>query len=443
MHAKELNNKTVLIWGTGREGKAAATFVRKSCPELALYFLDEGEGPDFIECGLNEDPENFPVIRQAHAIAAAIGQADVIIKSPGVSLYHPLLDVAKMKGTAITSLLNLWLAEPHNFKTIAVTGTKGKSTTTALFAHVLKACGKKVVAAGNIGLPLTEAETKDADYVIIETSSYQAASLDQPVDIGVLTTLFPEHLDWHGDLQTYYHDKLNLLRKADHKIINGHSLSVINKLNENLAPYDVFNSPGSFHAMGNNIYFKETCIGPVSNPHLARPHNLANICAVLTALQPLGFSPLNLLEKMADFKGLPHRQFELGIKDGLLYVDDSISTTPQSAIAAMEVYKPRPITLIAGGFDRGIDYSPLVEYAVKNKINGVICMGPSGKRISAELTANNIACTYVETMPEAVKIAREQTPQGGVILLSPAAPSYGLFKDFIARGLAFSAAAGF
>ncbi len=149
------------------------------------------------------------------------------------------------------------------------------------------------------------------------------------------------------------------------------------------------------------------------------------------------------LEAMRDFKGLPHRQQELGHKNGVLFVDDSIATTPQAAIAAMEVYKNAPVTLIAGGYDRGIDYQPLVEYVATRKINAVITLGPSGQRIIEGLAAQGYRAQGTETMESALKEAVGRTPQGGVILLSPAAPSFGLFRDYIERGQAFAKAAGF
>jgi UDP-N-acetylmuramoylalanine-D-glutamate ligase len=161
-------------------------------------------------------------------------------------------------------------------------------------------------------------------------------------------------------------------------------------------------------------------------------------------LHCLGYDVRAGLQAMHNFVGLPHRQFELGTKDGVLYVDDSISTTPQSAIAAMDVYAGRDITLIAGGFDRGIDYAPLVSYIFKHKINRIICMGPSGLRIFAALEQMGKQGLYqAHTMQEVIALAKRYTPVGGVVLLSPAAPSYGLFKDFIARGKAFAAESGF
>ena len=436
MRISELRGAPVVIWGLGREGKAAAAFLRQIAPDVSPVFVDEGDGPAQVD--------GYQVIRDASGIAAALASAALVVKSPGVSLYHPLIAEAQRRGVTITSLLNLWLAEPHRFTTIAVTGTKGKSTVSALLAHGLNALGKTAVAVGNIGVPVTEAATAQADYVVIEVSSYQAASLAAPCDIGVLTSLYPEHLDWHGSLAAYYRDKLNLLAHSETKIINYDTIATIDAQVDTLDESVLFNHPAGLHVRDGKIYDQDLLIGRLQNRHLARAHNLVNVCAVLAVLQHLGFAAQEAMPLMEDFRGLPHRQCELGEKNGVLYVDDSISTTPQSAIAAMAAYSDRPITLIAGGFDRGIDYAPLVDYVRQNKTNAVICMGPSGTRIAEGLRQGGYDKLHsAATMDEVARIATQLTPRNGVVLLSPAAPSYGLFKDFTARGAAFAAACGF
>jgi UDP-N-acetylmuramoylalanine--D-glutamate ligase len=176
----------------------------------------------------------------------------------------------------------------------------------------------------------------------------------------------------------------------------------------------------------------------IPNDYLSRPHNLANVAIVLEIVKALGFDRAAAIATMTDFEGLPHRQQELGTIEGILYVDDSIATTPQAAMAAMEVYKGKAITLIAGGYDRGVDYAPLVDYIRKNAIPAVVGLGPSGERILKEIKGEAAA-----DMADAVKRAKGLTPAGGVILLSPAAPSFGLFKNYIERGEAFARESGF
>jgi UDP-N-acetylmuramoyl-L-alanine---L-glutamate ligase len=440
VRVSDLGGKNVVIFGLGREGKAAAAFLRTVFPNMPLTFVDEAAASETKE----EPGGNTAIVRKPEAIAAALDKADVVIKSPGVSLYHPLINSAVDKGTPVTSLLNLWLAEPRKATVIGITGTKGKSTTAALLVHVLNALGKKAVLAGNIGVPVTEAPQDDADFIVIEISSYQAADIEGDFPIGVLTSLYPEHLDWHQSLEVYYRDKLNLLRNSRVKIVNAEALETMRQHDLSLGQPVLFNDPSDFHAKDSRIYDKKKLIGALANKHLSRPYNLSNVCAVLAALKQLGFDLSKTLAAMEDFRGLPHRQQELGEKDGVLYVDDSISTMPQSAIAAMESYGGKSVTLIAGGFDRGIDYAPLADYVTAKKIHAVICMGPSGQRIYDLLTkAGGKNVFAADSMQEAVGLAKERTPEGGVVLLSPAAPSYGLFKNFEERGKAFAAESGF
>ena len=426
MRIADLKDKKIVIWGVGREGKAVATLIRQQHPDQALTFVDEGTPADMSFLAPNDC-----AIHDKAQIEAALNKADVIIKSPGVSMYHLLLRDKKP-----TSLLNLWLAEPRAAKTICVTGTKGKSTTSALLAHTLKALGNAAALLGNIGTPVTESQPQEKGYAIIEVSSYQAATLAEPCDIGIVTSLYPEHLDWHKSLHAYYRDKLNLLAHARIKIINADALETAKQNGIDLAEATLFNHPSGFHVKDGHIYDKTNPLGIPPNAYLSRAHNLINVCAVLTVLQQLEIDPKNALSKMKDFHGLPHRQQELSEIKGILFVDDSISTTPQSAIAAMEVYAGRTLTLLVGGFDRGIDYKPLIDYVLQNNIHSVICMGASGQRIYEQLKTPS--AFFASSLQNAVALARKKTPAGGVILLSPASPSYDMFKDFEERGRVFA-----
>ncbi|MFA4994076.1 MAG: UDP-N-acetylmuramoyl-L-alanine--D-glutamate ligase [Bdellovibrionales bacterium] len=426
MRRADLKNKTIVIWGVGREGKAAAGYIRQQLPDQTFTFVDEN--PQADKAFMDQEDRFFSEKAQ---IEAALASADVIIKSPGVSVYHPLLS-----GKKTTSLLNLWLAEPPAAQTICITGTKGKSTTSALLFHTLNALGKKAALLGNIGVPVTEYAAQEKGFVLIEVSSYQAATLTETCDVGVVVSLYPEHLDWHNSLQTYYRDKLNLLAHSKTKIIGAKAQATAEQKGIAVKGATLFDYLSGFHVDRGQIYDKTTLLGSLRNTHLSRAHNLVNVCAVLAVLKQLGIDPKDALPKMETFSGLPHRQQELKEKDGILFVDDSISTTPQSAIAAMEVYAGRPITLLVGGFDRGIDYAPLIDYVLKNNVNAVICLGKSGQRIYEQLTAPKAFLSA--SLQEAVALAKEKTPKGGVVLLSPAAPSYGLFKNFEERGRVFA-----
>jgi UDP-N-acetylmuramoylalanine--D-glutamate ligase len=438
MQVTDLKDKKVVIWGLGHEGKALGALIRRDLPHQVLTFVDEAAGPSTVDGFAGETI----ILRGKDNIKEALAGADILIKSPGVSLYHPLVKEFAA-SRPVTSLFNLWAAAHKTALLIGVTGSKGKSTTSNLLAHTLKALGQKTALGGNIGVPVAEIDGSKCDYAVIEVSSYQAADFDQQCDVGILTSLFPDHLDWHGSVERYYTDKLNLLAHSKTRILNAEAVEILKHNQITVKDAVLFNDAGGMHHKDGKLYNGNVLLGALQSPHLSRAHNLSNVCAVLTAIHILGLDLAKALGAMESYKPLPHRQQELGERDGVLYVNDSISTTPQAAIAALEAYKPKPTTLIAGGFDRGIDYQPLVDYVLKNNVDAVICMGPSGKRIHDLIKAKRTERLFlVETMRDAIALAKASTKKGGVILLSPAAPSYGLFKDFIARGKSFADESG-
>jgi len=445
MRMDDLDRRRVAIWGLGREGRAVIDFLRKKHPALPLVLLDdtasggvpEGIGGD-IECAFG-----------AERIGRAIESVDVIVKSPGVSLYRSELRRAREKGTRVTSLLNLWFAERHDLTTICVTGTKGKSTTASLIAHILTRLGRRGALVGNIGVPITAIDSATADFAVIEISSYQAADFDGICDAAVLTSLYPEHIDWHLTVENYFRDKVNLLRRSRCCVINSEAAETVERLAGGLPACLLFNQERGFHARGSQISSGSEVIGEIRNPYLARPHNSANLCAALAVTSALGINAADALDAAAGFRGLPHRQEELGELAGVLFVDDSISTIPESTMAALAVYQGRPISVIVGGYDRGIEYGALAETIMGGAANAIICLGDSGQRIHELARASvrrrsdhECAIHRAQSMEEAVSLAWQVTPPGGVVLLSPAAPSYGHYRDYIERGNDFAAKAG-
>ena len=441
MRVAELGARRVAIWGLGREGRAALGFLRKHHPALPVTLLDDRAGAQL--------PENYSNTTSAFGpqrIADALKEIDIVVKSPGVGLYREDIRAARDNGVQITSLLNLWFAEEPAITTIAVTGTKGKSTTASLIAHILRQLGRSVALAGNIGVPVTE--IGDVDYAVIEVSSYQAADFDGICDLGVLTSLYPEHTDWHLTVERYFRDKINLLRRSRHRIVNSAAAETVGSAIPGSRNY-LFNVKSGIHSDDSKIFDGRDRIGIVGNPYLARPHNRSNLCAALAVAKILDIKLIAALGTTRDFQGLPHRQQELGRKRDILFVDDSISTIPESTLAALAVYSGHDITLIVGGYDRGIDYSKLLGTLSTGAVKAVICLGDSGWRIyeearSASKQAGNLACRmhFARSMEDAIGYATRVTPPGGVVLLSPAAPSYGYYRDYIERGRDFAAKSG-
>jgi UDP-N-acetylmuramoyl-L-alanine---L-glutamate ligase len=441
MRVADLGGRRVAVWGLGREGRAAIHLLRRQHPGLPLIVLDDNAGTLLAE----DLGDGINTAFGPAAIGPALDRVDVLVKSPGVSLYRPELMRAKERGVYITSLLNLWFAEPHEAVTVCVTGTKGKGTTASLIAHILRRLGRRPVLAGNIGVAIDDVDTADADIVVIEMSSYQCADFDGLCDVAVLTALYPEHLDWHGSLDAYYRDKIHLLGQSRCGVVNAEAAAEVRRLLPRQPPRLVrFNDPAAIHAQAAVLHDGASVLGAVRNPYLARSHNRSNLCAALTVAREFGFAPGAALAAAEDFEGLPHRQQELGTRDDVLYVDDSISTTPESTLAALAAYAGRPVSVIVGGFDRGIDYGKLVAGFAAGAAAAVVCLGDSGARIfdMARREAPALPLFRAATMKEAVARARALTTPGGVVLLSPAAPSYGQYRDYIERGIDFARECG-
>jgi UDP-N-acetylmuramoylalanine--D-glutamate ligase len=446
MRAADLGSSRVAVWGFGREGRAAIGFLRKFHPALRLAVLNDtadmrmpaelGDGIRWA-CG-------------AAAIAKTLAETDVIVKSPGVSLYRPEIQHARERGIEITSLLNLWFAEKPKITTVCVTGTKGKSTTASLIAHMLESAGRRVALAGNIGVPVTEIDARSADYAVIEMSSYQTADFGGTCDAAVLTSLYPEHIDWHGSVENYFRDKINLIGHGKCRVIDRRTSEIVQRyLGSSPSQTYLFNDETGIYPRGIEIFDACEPLGRVPTPYLARPHNVSNLCAALAAGKSLDIDPATMLAAARGFRGLAHRQQELGEINNVLYVDDSISTIPESTLAALAVYAGREITVIVGGYDRGIEYGELVETALRGAAKAMICLGDSGRRIydlarAAASRLNDPGCAILRTegMGAAVALAQRVTAPGGVVLLSPAAPSYGAYRDYIERGQDFARHAG-
>ena len=414
MYWQNLAYKTIGIWGMGKEGTASCAALHNKCQNIKLIEITEDNLDEIDNC-------------------------EVIIKSPGVSLYREEIVKAKAKGIKFTSSSNLFL-DNHADKTkvIAITGTKGKSTTSSLLAHTLKTLGYKADLGGNIGKPLIELCDTASDWVVAEMSSYQCADLQGSADIGILLNLYPEHLQWHGSHNRYYADKLNMIAQAKIKILN--AMDARTSELAHFADAIYFNTPDDIHINNGFFYDGEQKLFACSALPLLGEHNAQNACAVLTAIKVIGGNLADCEKAFSSFKGLQHRLDIIGKYKDITFVDDSISTTPETAIAALKALdKGQNLTLLAGGFDRGQDYQGLAQYisAIKQRCH-IITLPDTGKRIAQEADKYAIKVAEAENMADAVKTAFEITPSGGTVILSPAAPSYNCYKNFEERGQDFA-----
>ncbi len=446
MRIFELEHRRVAIWGFGKEGQAVYQAIRAELPELRLTILCTEADAEIVE-SMN-DPR---VVCTIHVDEEVLSHYDYVLKSPGISPYKPMVEAAKERGTVFTSGTALWFAEHAGDKTLCVTGTKGKSTSTALLAHLLRAAGKHVGLVGNIGMPLVEMMRARADYWAIELSSFQttevAASGMRP-HLALVTNVIAEHLDWHGDEATYVRDKLALLTAAKPHF------AILNAQDANLTQLSLpnsevhwFNHPEGWHLRDNHIYRGDEKIIDVSKMPLPGVHNRGNLCGVLLALEVLGFDARELAFSALAFKPLPHRLQSMGVKDGIEYVNDSISTTPNTALAALDVYANKKVAIILGGHDRGLDWYPFADALATQAPAVIITMGANGPRINAIIRRvcmeQGVVLQSALSLADAVDKARAALNGEGVVLMSPGAPSFGLYKDYVERGKDFAQIAGF
>lgn len=369
----------------------------------------------------------------AASLLGALSPDDVelIVRSPGVSPYRPAIAELVAAGIPTVTPTGWWLARDDRPGLVAITGTKGKSTTAAMTAHVLRAVDRDVALCGNIGRsPLTGVTSGDQT-VVVELSSYQLADLDASVPIAGLTTLLQDHVPWHGSLDRYHADKTRLLDLAGLRLATRTASSHPQVAERIDAVADV----GANRARLAAAVRAAGLVGDHLVDDAALAVALADAVLVATGAAA---TPGDLLDALADFTPLPHRLTPVGSVDGRRYVDDSISTVPEAAIAALAAYRPLgPITLLLGGDDRGQPTDTLVR-AVDDPDVRVVLLGAFGDRLAPALSAAGVPWSRAEDLAAAVAVAADLTPRGGTVLLSPAAPSFGSHRDFVHRGEHFT-----
>ena len=432
----ELAGKRVAIWGFGREGKAAIAAIRSRLPALPLtLFCSDAEiaAAQAFDASLH--------VRGDEPDATALAMFDVVVKSPGISAYKPALLAAKEAGIRVTSGTALWFAEQPDARVVAITGTKGKSTTTALLAHLARSLGVRTALAGNIGMPLLELVDQSAELWAIELSSFQTGEAG-PVELGVVTSLYEEHLDWHGSRERYIQDKLKLTEVSRQLLVNATQPSLLERTARH--PHRiVFGDAAGWHLADGLIRRGTQAVFAIANLRAPGEHNALNACAALAALETMGFDAMKAAPSLAEFRPLPHRLQPLGEHEGFHWINDSIGTTPQATLAALRTLEGRAVTVIVGGHDRGIDWNDFVVAMKARAPRTIVAQGANGPRIARALRDAGIAVEETADLATAVSRARAVTPVGGIILLSPGAPSFDQFHDYADRGRRFAEMAGF
>ena len=441
MRLADLAGRRVAVWGYGREGRAALAALRARFPAQRVALLCSAEEA----AGLAADAAVEVIADPPDA--ARLRAFDVVIKSPGISPYKAPVPEAIAAGVCFVSGSALWFAENPRARTICVTGTKGKSTLSALIAHLLRALGLRTALAGNIGLPLLEllAPAPAPDWWVIELSSFQTRDFGGAPTLAVINNLYEEHLDWHGTRAHYAADKLALATRAVTLLVNAAQPELLAASAAHPQRL-TFGAADGWHVRDGAVWrAHERVLGRDELP-LPGAHNAQNVCAALAALEAVGADARAAAAHVATFRALPHRLQRLGERDGVEYVNDSIATTPYATIEALRSLAGRPTSVLVGGFDRGVDWTPFVDYVRTQPPHAIVAGGANGARIAAALgaiAAPAFALRTVESLAQALDAARALTPRGGAILLSPGAPSFDQFADYAARGREFARLAGF
>lgn len=444
MRISDLEGRNIGLLGLGREGLAALGFLRRHLADLRLTIYAEAR-PD-AEALATLDPA-FDRLVVGPLDADALRAHDVLVRSPGISPYREVFDAFRACGGRFTSASSLWFAANPDARSLCITGTKGKSTTTMLVTQLLRAAGLDAQAAGNIGAPMLAHPGRNPDWWVIELSSYQLCDLEGRPTAGALLRLSDEHLDWHGGPDRYRRDKLQLARLLEGRpLVADASDPVVRDALRGQAGVKWFNRAGAWRVGEDGVENDPVGVAGLRLPAMPGRHNAANLAAALALVETVAELPWPLQPVLDDCRGLPHRLHLLGEVGGIRYVDDSLSTTPVATLAALEAYREEPVVVLVGGLDRGLDWSAVANRFQELAPHALVAMPDSGPHLLEQLRAAGLELVgglhAAADLRDAVGKAREIVPRGGMILLSPGAPSFGQFSDYRARGRAFAACAG-
>ena len=410
----EIKNKKVFFYGLGLETRSLIDFLCQNEYLKTVDFFDQQEVTADFAVPLNVCSERDLL------------DYDIVFKSPGVSRYSPLIQQAIAAGVQVLSPNQLFFELNQSIK-ICITGSKGKSTFSKLIFELLEACDMKVILGGNIGVPLMNLVSEKSDLAVIELSSYQLADLTIAPEYAILTSLFPEHFNWHLSEANYFQDKLSIFTNAKNKYASIGLEDKLRSFSDIVFAKDLTNQLGL----------------DISKSYFQAQHLSAALNLCLTVLEELfRKKQRNILEYkdtiqavISGFEPLPHRLELVYENTSYKIINDSISTTQESALVALAGQERKQTVLILGGFDRKLSYQNLISELQKDPPAMVICLPETGERIY-EAIKEDCNVVYVESLEEAVKSATVQLESmgKGVMLFSPGASSYNCFRNFIQRG---------
>lgn len=419
-----LAGRRIGVWGVGVEG---LTTLRR----LQADGLDPAAVVDQV-AGMTDT--GLDIVAFDGGGLELLAGCDLVIKSPGISPYDEAALAVVASGAQLTGGLALWLEDAPRDRVACITGTKGKSTTTAIAGALSRGLGQQTFVGGNLGSAPWDPELPEADWYLIETSSYQAHDITVGPRVVAVTSLSQDHLTWHHGYKTYVGDKLSLCTRPGVEIVvapvaDPELARFRDLLGEHVSPVDD-DSPAW-----------------VNELHLFGKHNARNALVAQRVLVSLGVPGAAegeaLAAAAATYQPLPSRLANVGTVCGVDFVDDSLSTNTLPTLAAVDAFDGRRVALLVGGHDRGIDYAPLAQGLLgRDAPVYILTLPDNGRRISAALRAHapGLLVNDFDDLTSAVEAAYRWAKPNGVVLLSPAAPSFGVFKNYTERADVFTAA---
>jgi len=423
MLLNELKEKNILIWGLGVEGQSVKNCLEKKEISCNIYVYNDSDG-------LSKLKELMQI-------------CDIVVRSPGVSIYRDDFQMLKDNGLKITSSTDLFLSEIKtnhpNTKVIGITGSKGKTTSSSALYHMLQSLGCKVALGGNIGKPLIELLDEEFDYIIGEFSSYQCSDLNSSPDIAMFTNIFSVHTDWHGGHIQYCKDKINLAVQSSVAVVNANNTELV-EYTQNLSNKTFYGTTDGFYAIDKNLYYRNEIICNIDNLQINGNHQMENLAGVMTIIKYLGLDWRKAIAAMPKFGQIAHRLQDIGSVNGIRFINDSISTAPQAAIGGMQSFDDK-MAIISGGTINKQDYTEYAKFIEANpKVKIAVTLFQCGPQIADSIRQwvkrDDFKLYEVSTMQEAVSTAYHeiQKQKGSLVLFSPTAPSFGYYKNFIERG---------
>ncbi len=409
----DLAGRRVGVWGVGVEG--SATLRRLAADGVEPYAVVDA--PALGDADLDR-----------------LASCEVVVKSPGISPYDEPARTLAARGVELVGGLGLWLGDAPRDRVVLVTGTKGKSTTASIAGALATGLGQRCLTGGNLGTPPWDPMVEAADWYVVEASSYQAHDVRRGSAVVVVTSLSQDHLVWHHGYEQYVADKLSVCTRPGVRVV--------------LTPTDDAELERHAALLGDHVTHVEQADEPwVRELGLLGTHNLRNALLARRALVELGVpgaeDDVAVQAAAATYRPLSSRLTPVGSVGGVDFVDDSLSTNTLPTLAGVAAFPGRRLALLVGGQDRGIDYGPLAAgLAGRTEPLLVITLPDNGPRIAAALAegAPHVEVREHDDLPGAVRAAHAWARPEGVVLLSPAAPSFGRFKNYAERAEVFIAA---